>query len=44
NEEALAYLEQRLREIGVLKALQDAGFAPGDEVRIGRDAFELWLG
>jgi GTP-binding protein len=41
NEEALAYLEQRLREIGVLKALQDAGFAPGDEVRIGEQVFDL---
>jgi GTPase len=41
NAEALAYLEQRLREIGVLKALQDAGFEPGDEVRIGEEAFEL---
>jgi GTPase len=44
NEEAVAYLEQRLREIGVLKALQDAGFEPGDEVRIGKDAFELQPG
>ncbi|HSJ17367.1 MAG TPA: GTPase ObgE [Solirubrobacterales bacterium] len=41
NHEALAYLEQRLREIGVLKALQDAGFEPGDEVRIGDESFEL---
>jgi GTPase len=41
NEEALTYLEQRLREIGVISALQDAGFEPGDEVRIGDEAFEL---
>jgi GTPase len=41
NDEALAYLEQRLREIGVLKALRDAGFEPGDEVRVGDVAFEL---
>jgi GTPase len=41
NEEALAYLEQRMREIGVLKALRDAGFEPGDEVRIGEETFEL---
>jgi len=41
NEEALAYLERRLREIGVLKALTDAGFEPGDEVRIGEQTFEL---
>jgi GTPase len=41
NEEALAYLEQRLREIGVLRALEEAGFEPGDEVRVGNDSFEL---
>jgi GTP-binding protein len=41
NPEALAYLEQRLREIGVISALEAAGFAPGDEVRIGEEAFEL---
>jgi GTP-binding protein len=41
NPEALAYLEQRLREIGVVAALERAGFKPGDEVRIGDQAFEL---
>jgi GTP-binding protein len=41
NVEALAYLEQRLREIGVIAALRRAGFTPGDEVRIGAAAFEL---
>jgi GTPase len=41
NEEALAYVEQRLREIGVVSALRNAGFEPGDEVRIGETAFEL---
>ena len=41
NDEALAYLEQRLREIGVISALRDAGFEAGDEVRIGEEAFEL---
>jgi GTPase len=41
NPEALAYLEQRLREIGVIAALRSAGFEPGDEVRIGEQAFEL---
>jgi GTP-binding protein len=41
NLEALAYLEQRLREIGVIAALQRAGFEPGDEVRIGAEEFEL---
>ena len=41
NPEALAYLEQRLREIGVIEALREAGFEPGDEVRVGEQAFEL---
>jgi GTPase len=41
NLEALSYLEQRLREIGVIAALERAGFAPGDEVRIGDEEFEL---
>jgi GTP-binding protein len=41
NQEALAYLEQRLGEIGVVSALRSAGFEPGDEVRIGELAFEL---
>ncbi len=41
NEEALAYLEQRLNEIGVIAALRAAGFEPGDEVRVGEQEFEL---
>jgi GTP-binding protein len=41
NEEALAYLEQRLKEMGVIAALDRAGFAPGDDVRIGEHEFEL---
>jgi GTPase len=41
NPEALGYVEQRLREIGVIAALRRAGFEPGDEVRVGEDAFEL---
>lgn len=41
NEEALAYLEQRLGEIGVIAALTRAGFEAGDEVRIGEHEFEL---
>ena len=44
NEEALAYLEQRLGEMGVLAALREAGFEPGDEVRIGEHEFELFPG
>ncbi|MGN6558362.1 MAG: Obg family GTPase CgtA, partial [Solirubrobacterales bacterium] len=42
NEEALAYLEQRLHEIGVIAALNRAGFQPGDDVRIGEHEFELY--
>ena len=41
NEEALAYLEQRLNEIGVVAALRAAGFEPGDDVRVGEHEFEL---
>ena len=41
NEEALAYLEQRLREIGVVAALKAAGFEPGNDVRVGEHEFEL---
>jgi GTPase len=41
NEEALAYLEQRLTEIGVIAALTRAGFEPGDDVRVGDQEFEL---
>jgi GTP-binding protein len=44
NQEALGYLEQRLLEMGVLAALRDAGFEPGDEVRIGDHEFELHPG
>lgn len=41
NEEALAYLEQRLTEIGVIAALRKEGFEPGDDVRVGEHEFEL---
>jgi GTP-binding protein len=43
NEEALAYLEQRLNEIGVIAALAKAGFEAGDDVRIGEHEFELHI-
>ena len=43
NEEALAYLEQRLNEIGAIAALRAAGFEPGDDVRIGEHEFELHI-
>ena len=41
NEEALAYVEDRLRTIGVIDALEAAGFSPGDDVEIGGVVFEL---
>jgi GTP-binding protein len=41
NEDALAYLERRLRGIGVIRALEAEGFEPGDEVEIAGIAFEL---
>jgi GTP-binding protein len=44
NEEALAYLEERLRAMGVIKELETLGFEPGEEIRIGDVAFELYPG
>jgi GTPase len=41
NEDALAHLERRLRGIGVIEALVEKGFEPGDEVEIAGVAFEL---
>jgi GTP-binding protein len=41
NPEAMAHLEGRLRGIGVIRALQDAGFEPGDDVEIAGTVFEL---
>ncbi|HYM58074.1 MAG TPA: GTPase ObgE [Solirubrobacteraceae bacterium] len=41
NEEALAHVEHRLRRMGVIEALQAAGFEPGDDVEIGGIVFEL---
>jgi GTP-binding protein len=44
NEEALRYVEERLRTLGVLRELEAAGFLPGDEVEIGGIVFELHPG
>jgi GTPase len=41
NEDALAYLERRLRGIGVIRALEAEGFEPGDQVEIAGIAFDL---
>jgi GTPase len=41
NADAMAYLEGRLRRIGVLGALESEGFKPGDEIEIAGVTFEL---
>ena len=41
NEDAMAYLEGRLRRIGVIRALEEAGFEPGDEIEIAGVTLEL---
>jgi GTP-binding protein len=41
NEDAMAYLEGRLRRIGVLRALEAEGFQAGDEIEIAGVSFEL---
>jgi GTP-binding protein len=41
NEEALAHVERRLRRMGVIRALEAAGFEPGDDVEIAGVVFEL---
>jgi GTP-binding protein len=44
NREALAYIEERLKAMGVIKALEEQGFEPGEEVRVGDVAFVLYPG
>ncbi len=41
NDEAMRYVEGRLRTLGVIKALEQAGFEPGDDVEIAGIVFEL---
>ena len=41
NEDALAHVEQRLHRMGVVRALEAEGFAPGDDVEIAGIVFEL---
>jgi GTPase len=41
NDDAMAYLEGRLRRIGVMRALEAEGFEPGDEIEIAGVTFEL---
>jgi GTPase len=41
NDESLRYVEERLRALGVIRALESAGFEPGDDVEIAGIVFEL---
>ena len=41
NADALRYVEERLRALGVIRALEAAGFEPGDDVEIAGIVFEL---
>jgi GTP-binding protein len=41
NEDAMAYLEGRLRKIGVLRALESEGFQAGDDLEIAGVELEL---
>jgi GTPase len=41
NEEALAHVEARLRQIGVIRALEAQGFQAGDDVEIAGVPFDL---
>ena len=44
NDEALAHVENRLRRMGVISALEAQGFEPGDDVEIAGVMFELHPG
>jgi GTP-binding protein len=41
NDEALRHVEQRLRQIGVIRELERKGFESGDEIEIAGERFEL---
>jgi GTP-binding protein len=41
NDDALAFLEKRLRGIGVIRALEEAGFEAGDDVILAGIEFDL---
>jgi GTP-binding protein len=41
NPDSLAYVEERLRALGVIRRLEAAGFEPGDDVEIAGTVFEL---
>ncbi|HEY7830506.1 MAG TPA: GTPase ObgE [Solirubrobacteraceae bacterium] len=41
NEEAMSYVEARLRRLGVIQALEARGFQPGDDIEIAGMLLEL---
>ena len=41
NDDALRHVEERLRAMGVIRALEAQGFTPGDDVEIAGVTFEL---
>lgn len=41
NEDAMAYVEARLRRLGVIQALEAKGFQPGDDIEIAGTVLEL---
>jgi GTPase len=44
NRDALEYIEDRLRTMGVVRELESKGFKPGDEIEIGEVTFALYPG
>jgi GTP-binding protein len=44
NRDALEFIEERLRAMGVVRELESKGFEPGDEIEIGEVAFALYPG
>jgi Obg family GTPase CgtA-like protein len=42
NDEAVAYLQEQLEQLGVSEALRAAGAGPGNDVVIGEVEFEFW--
>jgi len=41
NPDAQRYVEERLRRMGVIRALEREGFEPGDDVEMAGTVFEL---
>jgi GTP-binding protein len=41
NEEAAAHVEHRLDRMGVIRAVEESGFEPGDDVEIAGTVFAL---